>query len=292
MRYEGNIFRPFSEANSYLLQCTIGCSHNKCTFCGMYKDKKYRVRSLDEIKTDIRMAKEYHRDVEKVFLCDGDAIAIDTDMLLEILHILYSTFPSLRHVGSYVGPQSTLAKDMSELKALCDAGLTKAYLGVETGDDSLLKEIKKGVTAQEMLQAGKNLVSAGMNLSSMVLLGLAGKGKRSYEHAIATAEITNEMKPRYLAALTVTPVPNTVLYKQIRQGKFEVMDAFETLEEMKVLFEHITIDNLKFVGIHASNYLPINGTLQKDKDQMLEKINSVLEKRDRGMLRGEGMRGL
>jgi hypothetical protein len=100
------------------------------------------------------------------------------------------------------------------------------------------------------------------------------------------------MKPRYLAALTVTPVPNTVLYKQIRQGKFEVMDAFETLEEMKVLFEHITIDDLKFVGIHASNYLPINGTLQKDKEQMLEKINTVLEKRDRGMLRGEGMRGL
>ncbi|MBN2298853.1 MAG: radical SAM protein [Deltaproteobacteria bacterium] len=292
MRYEGNIFRPFSEAKSYLLQCTIGCSHNRCTFCGMYKDKKYRVRSLDEIKTDIKMAKEYHRDVEKVFLCDGDAIAIETDMLLEILHVLYGTFPSLRHVGSYVGPQSTLAKDISELKALCDAGLTKAYLGVETGDDRLLKEIKKGVTAQEMLQAGKNLVSAGINLSSMVLLGLAGKGNRSYEHAIATAGITNEMKPRYLAALTVTPVPNTVLYNKIRQGKFEVMDAFETLEEMKVLFEHITIDDLKFVGIHASNYLPINGTLQKDKEQMLETINTVLEKRDRGMLRGEGMRGL
>jgi radical SAM superfamily enzyme YgiQ (UPF0313 family) len=292
MRYEGNIFRPFSEANSYLLQCTVGCSHNKCTFCGMYKDKKYRIRSLDEIKTDIKMAKEYHRDVEKVFLCDGDAIAIETDMLLEILHELFSTFPSLRHVGSYVGPQSTLAKDMSELRSLCDAGLTKAYLGVETGDDKLLKEIKKGVTAQEMLQAGKNLVDAGINLSSMVLLGLAGKGKRSCEHAIATAEITNEMKPRYLAALTVTPVPNTVLYNKVRQGKFEIMDAFETLEEMKVLFEHITIDNLKFVGIHASNYLPVNGTLQKDKEQMLEKINTVLEKRDKGMLRGEGMRGL
>jgi len=292
MRYEGNIFRPFSEANSYLLQCTIGCSHNKCTFCGMYKDKKYRIRSIDEIKTDIKMAKEYHRDVEKVFLCDGDAIAIETDMLLEILHELYNTFPSLRHVGSYVGPQSTLAKDMSELRSLREAGLTKAYLGVETGDDKLLKEIKKGVNAQEMLQAGKNLGEAGINLSSMVLLGLAGKGPRSIEHAVATAEITNEMKPKYLAALTVTPVPNTVLYNNVRHGKFEVMDAFETLEEMKVLFEHITIDELKFVGVHASNYLPINGTLQKDKEQMLEKINTVLEKRDKGMLRGEGMRGL
>ncbi len=292
MRYKGNIYRPFSEANSYLLQCTIGCSHNRCTFCGMYKDKKYRVRSLDEIKTDIRMAKDYHHDIEKAFLCDGDAIAMETGMILEILHELYSTFPSLRHVGTYVGPQSTLAKSMSELGSLREAGLTKAYLGVETGDDALLKEIRKGVTAQEMLQAGKNLVEAGINLSSMVLLGLAGKGPRSTEHAIATAEITNEMRPQYLAALTVTPVPNTVLYDQVRHGKFEVMDAFETLEEMKVLFEHITIDNLKFVGIHASNYLPINGTLQKDKDEMLAKINTVLETRDRGMLRGDHSRGL
>jgi radical SAM superfamily enzyme YgiQ (UPF0313 family) len=292
MKYEGNIFRPFSEANSYLLQCTIGCSHNRCTFCGMYKEKKYRIRGLDEIKKDIRMAKEYHGDLEKVFLCDGDAIAIKTDILLEILQELYSTFPSLRHVGTYVGPQSTLEKSMSELTSLREAGLTKAYLGVETGDDRLLEEIKKGVTAQEMLQAGKNLVDSGINLSSMVLLGLAGKGPRSHEHAIATAEITNEMNPRYLAALTVTPVPNTVLYNKVKRGEFEIMDAFETLEEMKILFENIAIDNLKFVGIHASNYLPINGTLQKDKQQMLATINEVLESRNKGMLRNENMRGL
>ncbi|MBN2179857.1 MAG: radical SAM protein [Deltaproteobacteria bacterium] len=293
MRYEGNIYRPFSEANSYLLQCTIGCSHNRCTFCGMYKDRKFRIRTLDEIKTDIRMAKEYYGDVEKVFLCDGDAIAIETDILLEILQELRDAFPSLRHVGSYVGPQSTLGKSMAELTALREAGLKKAYLGVETGDDLLLKEIRKGVTADEMLQAGRNLVAAGMNLSSMVLLGLTGRDtKRSREHAIATAEITNKMKPHYLAALTVTPVPNTILFNQVQKGEFEVMDAFETLEEMKVLFENLTIDNLKFVGIHASNYLPVNGTLQRDKAQMLATINSALEKRDRSKLRDEHMRGL
>jgi len=292
MRYEGNIFRPFSEANSYLLQCTIGCSHNRCTFCGMYKDRKYRVRSLDEIRTDIRMARDHYGDLEKVFLCDGDAIAIETDILLEILRELYAAFPSLRHVGTYVGPQSTLGKSMSELVALRSAGLAKAYLGVETGDDRLLQETKKGVSAEEMLQAGRNLVEAGINLSSMVLLGLAGKGERSVEHAIATARITNEMGPQYLAALTVTPVPGTVLYKQVEAGTFEVMDAFETLEEMKVLFEHITLDNLRFVGVHASNYLPINGTLQRDKQEMLATIDSVLETRDRGMLRDEHLRGL
>jgi radical SAM superfamily enzyme YgiQ (UPF0313 family) len=292
MRYEGNIFRPFSEAKSYLLQCTIGCSHNQCTFCGMYKDKRYRIRSLEEIKTDIAMAKDYYNDLEKVFLCDGDAIAIETDMLLEILDELYCTFPSLRHVGSYVGPRSTLDKSMSELTALRAAGLTKAYLGVETGDDRLLKEVKKGVSAQEMLQAGQNLVNAGINLSSMVLLGLAGPGERSREHALATAKITNEMKPQYLAALTVVPVPNTILHRQVRAGEFKILNAFETLEEMKWIFENITIDGLKFVGSHASNYLPISGTLQKDRQKMLDTVNKVLESQDKRYLRSENMRGL
>jgi radical SAM superfamily enzyme YgiQ (UPF0313 family) len=292
MRYEGQIFRPFSEANSYLLQCTIGCSHNQCTFCGMYKDRKYRVRSLGEIKEDIRMAKAHYGDLEKVFLCDGDAVAMETATLLEILNDLYGTFPSLRHVGTYVGPQSTLSKSMSELSALRAAGLTKAYLGVETGDDRLLAEIKKGVTAAEMLQAGQNLVNANINLSSMVLLGIAGKGERAKEHAIATAEITNQMKPQYLAALTTTPVPGTLLFHKVQKGEFVLPDPFETLEEMKLMFEHITLDNLKFVGVHASNYLPVSGTLQRDKEKMLAAVNAVLEKRDKSALRSERMRGL
>jgi len=258
----------------------------------MYKDRKYRVRSLEEIKEDIQMAKAQYGDLEKVFLCDGDAVAIETEILLEILQTLYETFPSLRHVGTYVGPQSTLAKSMSELSALRAAGLTKAYLGVETGDDRLLAEIKKGVTAAQMLQAGQNLVKADINLSSMVLLGIAGKGERAREHAIATAEITNKMKPRYLAALTTTPVPGTVLYHKVQKGEFELPDPFDTLEEMKLMFENITMDNLKFVGVHASNYLPVSGTLQKDKAKMLAAVNTVLETRDRGALRKEQMRGL
>lgn len=292
MRYEGNIFRPFSEANSYLLQCTIGCSHNRCTFCGMYKDKSYRIRGIDEIRTDIALAGRCYGDIEKVFLCDGDAIAIDTDILLTILKELYGTFPSLRHVGTYVGPCSTLRKTMAELRTLRKAGLTKAYLGVESGDDRVLAEIKKGVSSDEMLQAGRNLIEADIGLSSMILLGIAGKGTRSYEHALATAKITNEMKPHYLAALTVTPVPSTVLYRKVQAGEFEIPDAFETLEEMKVLFTHISMDNLKFVGIHASNYLPINGTLQRDKDAMLATIDAVLKTRNGRLLRDERLRGL
>ena len=181
---------------------------------------------------------------------------------------------------------------MSELTALRAAGLTKAYLGVETGDDRLLKEVKKGVSYQEMLQAGQNLVNAGINLSAMVLLGLAGPGERSREHALATAEIINNMKPQYLAALTVTPVPNTVLHRQVLAGEFKILDAFETLEEMKWIFENITIDGLKFVGAHASNYLPVSGTLQKDRQKMLDVVNNVLESQDKRYLRSENMRGL
>jgi len=292
MRYEGNIFRPFSEANSYFLQCTIGCSHNQCTFCGMYKDKRYRVRPLQEIKEDIQMARKYYGDVEKVFLCDGDAVAIDTEILLEILDCLKQNFPSLRHVGCYVGPNSTLAKTPSELAALRAAGLKKAYLGVETGDDQLLREVKKGVGAAEMLEAGRRLIQAGWNLSAMVLLGLAGKGPRSHEHALATGRMINEMRPHYLAALTVTPVPGTVLYRQVQRGEFWVLDPFETLEEMKIMLEAITADSIKFVGAHASNYLPISGTLQKDKEDMLKIIEHVLTTRDTRYLRSENMRGL
>jgi len=292
LRYEGNIFRPFSEANSYLLQCTIGCSHNRCTFCGMYKDKRYRIRPLSEIEEDIRLARTSYGDLEKVFLCDGDAIAIATEELLHILRTLYDTFPSLRHVGTYVGPRSTLEKTAQELRSLRAAGLTKAYLGVETGDDALLKQVRKGVSAREMLEAGRKLVGADINLSAMVLLGLAGPGEASRRHALATAEICNAMEPHYLATLTVTPVPGTVLFRQVEAGDFTLPDPFETLEEMRLLLEHLTLDPLRFVGVHASNYLPFSGTLQRDKEQMIATVDLVLKNRDQRLIRSENRRGL
>lgn len=292
MRYQGTIIRPFSEADSYLLQCTLGCSHNRCTFCGTYKDKPFAVRSLPEIKEDIQMARQALGDVRKVFLCDGDAIALPTDTLLEILKELYGAFASLRHVGTYVGPRSTLGKRLDELRTLRAAGLTKAYLGVETGDDRLLAEVRKGVDAAQMLQAGRNLVEADFNLSAMVLLGLAGRGEGSQAHARATADLINAMGPRYLAAMTVTPVPRTPLFEQVRSGAFELLDPFETLEEMRTLLEGLTLDPLKFVGVHASNYLPVNGTLQRDKAGMLALLDEVLRSRDPRRLRSDLQRGL
>jgi radical SAM superfamily enzyme YgiQ (UPF0313 family) len=292
MRYQGTIIRPFSEADSYLLQCTLGCSHNRCTFCGTYKDKPFRIRPLPEILEDIQMARQHLGDARKVFLCDGDAIVIPTDMLLEILKALYCAFASLRHVGTYVGPRSTLSKSNEELRALRAAGLTKVYLGVETGEARLLGEVKKGVDAAQMLLAGRNLVEADFNLSAMVLLGLAGRGERSQAHARATADLINAMRPRYLAAMTVTPVPRTPLFEQVRAGAFELLDPFETLAEMRTMLDGITLDPLKFVGVHASNYLPVNGTLQRDKAGMLALVDEVLRSRDPHRLRSDAQRGL
>jgi len=292
MRYEGNIFRPPSEARSYILQCTVGCTHNRCTFCAMYKDKKYRVRSLEEIKTDIRMAKQYYGDVEKVFLADGDAIAMDTSELLEILEMLYQSFPSLRHVGVYASPDVVLKKDMSELTALKAAGMTIAYLGVETGDEELLKDIRKGVTYDEMVEAGRRLRRAGIQLSVTVLLGLAGRTPKAVEHAKNTAKILNEMNPEYIGALTLMVVPRTELYRRMERGEFELPGPFEILDEMRIMIENLEVEGSEFRSNHASNYLPIKGRLPDDKQKILDLINEIIAKNDRSYLRPDYMRAL
>lgn len=289
MRYEGTIYRPPSEAESYLLQCTVGCSHNRCTFCAMYKDKKYRVRSLADIQMDISMAKNYYGDLEEVFLCDGDAIAIETPMLLEILDTLYRTFPSLKHVGSYVGPQSTLEKSMSDLGALRAAGLTKVYLGVESGLEDVLIATRKGVNLPEMREAGLRLGRMGYELSIMILLGLAGPGERSREHALATARLCNEMQPRSLASLTVVPIPGTELYRQTQDGRFTELTPRETLVELRTMLDAVDVDNMKFFGLHVSNYLPLAGRLPRDREAMFRRIDHALAtKKDSDFVRHLG----
>lgn len=280
MRYEGKIFRPPPEGDSFLLQCTIGCSHNGCTFCGMYKDRQYRLRPLAEIIGDIKMAKvSMGRRLLKVFLCDGDAISIKTEILLKILSELYTAFPFLGQVSTYVGPESTLNKSIDELKQLKAAGLTMAYLGVESGDDKVLNATHKGVSSSELLNAGRNIVDSGISLTTTVMLGLGGK-KGSKDHILATAEIINQMKPQYLGILTTVPVENTSLYKQFKNGEFQPLDVYETLEEMKTLIENINLENLVIDGTHISNYLPIRGTIKKDKSEMINEINNALNNKD------------
>lgn len=292
MRYEGNIYRPPSEAKSYILQCTVGCSHNRCTFCGMYKDKKYRVRSLDEILADIRMAKQYYGDMEKVFLADGDALAMDTQDLVTILKELYASFPHLRHVGIYASPDSILGKSLEDLKTLQKNGITIAYLGIETGDEELLKEIRKGVTYQEMVEAGRKVRQAGILLSVTVLLGLAGRTPRAVTHARETARICNEINPDYVAALTLMLVPRTELYRKMQRGEFELPEPFEILEELRIIVENLDVQECEFRSNHASNYLPIKGRLPRDKQKILNLIDQVIKSNNSDYLRPEYMRGL
>lgn len=276
MRYEGDIYRPPGKWKSYLLQTTIGCSNNTCTFCGMYLDKKFHIRPMADILEDIRMAKAYYGDVERVFLCDGDAIIMRTQELLTILEALHRAFPSLQRVTTYAGPRSTLAKTPEELRTLREAGLTRAYLGVETGCDALLKQVKKGVDAAQMLEAGVRLREAGMDLWVMVILGLAGTGEPSRRHMLDTAAMMNEMKPRHLSALTLTLDPGTELYQDYRAGRFHPITPRESLLEAKLLLENLTVDPLHFTCNHASNYLPLKGGLPEDRDRFLAMLDRAL----------------
>lgn len=287
MRYEGDIYRPPGEWRSYLLQCTVGCSHNGCTFCGMYKNKRYHVRPLADILEDIDMAREHFTDfssfplgipnVTRVFLCDGDAIAMDTDDLLTILNKLYQTFPRLERVTTYAGPRSTLRKTPEELKALRQAGLKRAYLGMETGWGELLKKVGKGVSAEEMLEAGLRLRDAGIELWDIILLGLAGAGEASRTHIEKSVEMINRMKPRHLSAMTYVPVEGTPMYNDVMAGRFTCLTAREALMETKWLIEGLQVEPLHITANHPSNYLPIKGGLPEDRERLLSMIDSALE---------------
>lgn len=288
MRYEGAIFRPPGEWKSYLLQCTVGCSHNQCTFCGMYKDKAFHIRKLSDILEDIRMAKARYGDVKRVFLCDGDAIVMKQEELLAILEALYAAFPSLERVNTYAGPRSTLSKTPEQLRELRQAGLVRAYLGVETGSGALLQKVKKGVSAEEMLEAGTRLREAGFDLWAIVLMGLAGPGGASREHAQATAGLINRMKPRHLSAMTYMVADNTDMELDVLHGRFQVLTPEEALAETRLLIEGLESGPLHFTSDHASNYLPLKGTLPDDREKLLALIDDALT----GKARLRGRRGL
>ncbi|MEA4933071.1 MAG: radical SAM protein, partial [Lawsonibacter sp.] len=274
MRYDSDLlYRPPGEWKSYLLQCTIGCSNNQCTFCGMYKEKTFRIRPTAEILEDIDMAWDYYGPgLERVFLMDGDAIIIKTEDLLRILRKLYDTFPNLQKVTVYAGPRSTLSKSTEELKALHEAGLSRAYLGVESGSDAVLKFIHKGVNADQMLQAGQRLVEAGIDLWVTIILGITGVGGDWEEHILSTAKMINAMKPRHLSAMTFAPAKGTPLGEDVLAGRFQVCSPDQILEECRLLIEHLDVTPLHFTSNHASNYLPLKGGLPEDREKFLSLI--------------------
>ena len=281
MRYDSDLlYRPPGEWKSYLLQCTIGCSNNQCTFCGMYKTKKFRIRPVKEILEDIDMARDYYGpDLLRVFLMDGDAIIMKTEELLQVLRKLYETFPRLEKVTLYAGPKSTLSKPPEELRTLREAGLSRAYLGVESGSEQVLRFIRKGCSAEEMLLAGRRLVEAGIDLWVTVILGMTGangEGGDWEEHILSTAKMINAMKPRHLSAMTFAPARGTPLGDDVLAGRYEVCSADHVLEECRLLIERLDVDPLHFTSNHASNYLPLKGGLPEDREKFLVMIDQAL----------------
>lgn len=289
IEYEPPVYRPPGEWRSFLVQATIGCSHNGCTFCGMYKGKKFRVRPLEDIIGDIREAAAFYNQYEKVFLCDGDAIAMKTEDLLEILREIKQDFPHCRLISTYAGPKSTLSKTPAELKILHDAGLGRAYLGIETGMESLLKSTNKGVSRTQMLEAGLRLRNAGIDLWGIILIGLGGK-PLSMENARETAKIVNEMQPNHLSAMNYTPVEGTKLGNQALRGEFQVLSAKESLMETAELIRNLDVSGMHFTSDHASNYLPLKGTLNEDRDKLLRLIDGAIG--GKVAVRSEASRGL
>jgi radical SAM superfamily enzyme YgiQ (UPF0313 family) len=290
MDYEGFIIRPPSEAYSLLLQVTVGCSHNKCAFCGTYRDKKFRIKPLEQIEKDLQEARFYD-DVRRVFLCDGDALIIPQPRLVEILGLINRYLPGIERVGTYANAKSILRKSVDELKILKDLGLKIIYLGVETGNAELLQKIHKGVNYEQMVEAGRRVKQAGIALSVTVLLGLGGIEK-SIEHAMDTAKILTDMDPDFVGALTLMLIPGTEMYNDYIAGRFVLPDKFGFIRELYLMIAHADFTNCLFTSNHASNYLPIRAQLPQEKERILALIGSVLEQKDSRRLRPEFMRGL
>jgi radical SAM superfamily enzyme YgiQ (UPF0313 family) len=292
MEYERMIIRPPSEANSLLLPITIGCSHNKCTFCITYIGVKFRIRPVEDIKRDIdKVAKNYSRSLRRVFLEDGDAIIAPQRRLVEVLKYLNQKFPNLERIGTYTTPQATLIKSVDELKELHELGLKIAYMGVESGDEGLLKKINKGATYDQIVEAGRKIKQAGITLSVTVILGLGGP-EGSQNHALKTARILSDIDPDFAGALTILLVPGTPLHRDWEEGKFELITPFQSLVELKMIIENANFTDCFFTANHASNYLPIKARLPKQKTEVLKLINEVLESQDMSRLRPEFTRAL
>ena len=274
MRYVGPVYRPPSEADSYLLQVTIGCSHNECTYCAMYIDKKFSARPQADVLEDVKEAGRQFPDTRRVFLLDGDAMTLSTARLVPVLEALSEAFPSLQRVGSYVNAVSVLSKSDADLRRLKDLKLGIGYLGLETGDPETAAKIVKGATVEEEVEAVRRAQAAGIKMSVMVLLGIGGRA-RSKEHAAATAEALTRMDPRFVSCLCVTPVPGTPMAEQVARGDLVLPTPVETLDELRTIVKDSRLSAAVFRSNHASNWLPLAGRLPADRERLLVAIDAA-----------------
>ncbi len=276
MHYEGNIIRPPSEANSILLQVTVGCSHNKCTFCGTYKGERFKIKPDDIIMEDIAFAARYCKNQDRLFICDGDALIVPQKRLLKILTEIETRLPWVRRVGVYANTKGIKMKTDEELRELRRHGLKIAYMGLESGDDKTLESVRKGANSQTMIETGRKIRAAGIQLSITVLLGLGGRD-RSQVHAEATGKVLSAIDPEYVGALSLMLIPGTPLHDDYEAGRFELLGSREMLAELRTMFAHTELSNGLFHANHASNYLPVRAKLPEDKERTIELIDSALE---------------
>ena len=276
MHYEGMMIRPPSEANSILLQVTLGCSHNKCTFCGTFRGKRFNIKKDDVIFEDIEFARKYCKRQNRVFICDGDAMIVPQKRLVKILKQVKKRLPWVERVGLYANTKSIGMKTDEQLKELHDLGVKIAYMGLESGDDQILKEIRKGADSAKMIKMGKRLKKSGINLSITVLLGLGGR-ERSKIHARETGRVLSAIDPDFVGALTLMLVPGTELNDQHEKGDFELINPEEMLEELGLMIASTHLSNGLFHANHASNYLPIRAKLPQEKEKTLELISQALK---------------
>ncbi len=275
MHYEGNIIRPPSEANSILLQVTVGCSHNKCTFCGAYKGERFKIKSDEIIAEDIDFASKYCRQQNRLFLCDGDAMIISQKRLPGIFQQINTKLPWVKRIGTYANAKSLKRKTLEELKEMREMGLGIIYMGLESGDDETLAHVQKKGTAEDMIEQGIKVRQAGIKLSITVLLGLAGK-ERSHVHAMETGRVLSAIDPEYVGALCLMLTPNTSLFYEHQSGEFDLIGSQEMMEELGIMIANTNLTRGLFFANHASNYLPIKARLPRDKEDVIKLISDAV----------------
>ena len=289
MRYEGKVYRPPSEAHSYIVQATIGCSHNLCTYCDMYRTVGYRERPIGDVLDDIAEAGRIFRDADKVFVADGDPLGMSVERWTTILDAARDAFPRLRRVSCYATADNVRDKSTDELRTLREHGLSLLYIGPESGDDETLRRIVKGGSFAEHVEAAEKAHAAGMEISVITLLG-AGGVERSDIHARETARLVTAMDPEYLASLTLTVIPGTPLARMEEKGRFEMPEVGTLLRELRTIVAESQPRNALFRTNHASNYVPIAGRIPEDREALLATIDAALI--GDVPLRPEFMRGL
>jgi radical SAM superfamily enzyme YgiQ (UPF0313 family) len=293
MEYDLPLFRPPSEARSLIFQVTLGCSWNRCRFCASYRTKEFRVRPYEEVEREVVEVSGSYPNARKIFLADGDPMAAPTDYLVKVLDLMNRRFPSLERISTYAGPTNLMAKTPEELGRLKERKLDLLYLGIETGNDELLKRVGKGATAKQIIEGSRKALQAGLRMSVFIILGLGGVDG-SYAHAKDSARVVNGIDPQFLATLTLIPLPDACIYEERIMGHgFRLVDPVQSLQELRWFVEDLGLSGCKFGTEHASNYLPITGmALPGDKDEILRRIDKALIDNSPGMFRPEWSRGL